>query len=361
MPSRRLALCRLCGAKVRKDLILSHRERVHPRELSPVERDALKAKDEERAKRAKPPTPSLSIPTTASDKEDSPFNDLVEPWRPPRDQVAPPPGVDPALWEKLRTADEMLLRRCGDRLLGEEEEDEQVRWESHLHAQWLSRIEPDRALVGAVAHLAEADLPKYRKVADAGFEQRRASLAAPLGVFRDAGERAVPYLAGAMTTEGWAGILAVELLAEMPSTPLRNQALVEALFLPGEWAPEAAERATRSIDAARRWSLFEEVARNAQGGGIELQSVYWTSLFEERLEEELQHRPLPDLERAAILLYDLGHHSALVAGMEFLLDPWVSGEARVEANIKEGGLERVLAIVAEREPERRPNRPLVAE
>lgn len=60
-------------------------------------------------------------------------------------------------------------------------------------------------------------------------------------MLREAGERAVPLLAGAMTTDSWASILAVELLAEMPGAPLRNRALVRALFLPSDWVPETGE------------------------------------------------------------------------------------------------------------------------
>ena len=373
MPARPSEKCPLCGARVRSDRLLTHRERAHPRDLSAAEREMLRARDEERdrrraleeervlqAARSSPP-PAAPEGRDEGEVEASPLETLIENLLPPRDRVDPPPGVDPALWGRLRGTDHLLLRRCGERLYGEEEEDEQARWEAHVHERWLSQIGSDLPLAEAIARLVDADLPKYRRMGVAGYEQRRAALEGPLGILRGAGERAVPYLAGAMTTDSWASILAVELLFELPGAPRRDRALVEALFLPGDWAPETAERAALSLDPARRWPLFEEVARDAQGGGIELQSVYWTSLFEEGTDEDLPRRPLPDLERAAILLYDLGHHSALVAGLGFLLDPGVSGIERVEANLEEGRLERALAVIEERPPGRRPGRALEEE
>ncbi|MGI0054824.1 MAG: hypothetical protein ACREBZ_03770 [Thermoplasmata archaeon] len=278
----------------------------------------------------------------------------------PSDRPEAPDGVPEALWTAVQQADRVLYERCGDRLIGDEEEDEQARFEELCHSRWGQLANSDDALVAARERLYEADRPMFRAKFQKGLEERHRALAGPLAILRNAGEEGVPHLALAMTTDTWASILAVELLAELPAGPLRDKALVESVFLPGDWAPEAGERAAGTIPLERRWSLFEAEAREAHRAGIELQSLYWTSLFEEGPGDETDRRPTRDLERATALLYDLGHHSALVAGLGFLLDLAVSGPERVHRNLKDGNLERVLATIAQRPPALRPNRPPIS-
>jgi hypothetical protein len=129
------------------------------------------------------------------------------------------------------------------------------------------------------------------------------------------------------------------------------------LFVRGDFAPEAAEGAAPTIPGAERWTLFREVARSARARGIELQSLYWTALFEEPPEDDgAQGRMRPDLGAALQLLYDLGHHSALLAGAEFLLEPLVDGEGRLDAVLRDEGVRSFLRIARERPPVDRPER-----
>lgn len=171
MTSRPSETCSLCRARVRVDQVRTHRERVHPRELSDSERRSLKARDEERerrrvleeerAPRVAKDSPAPPVPEGEDEEAGSSLETLFEYLRPPRDQVAPPPRVDLTLWEKLRAYDELLLQRCGERLHGDEEDDEKARWEAHVHVRWLTQIGPDLTLVEAAARLAEAGLPPY--------------------------------------------------------------------------------------------------------------------------------------------------------------------------------------------------------
>ena len=125
---------------------------------------------------------------------------------------------------------------------------------------------------------------------------------------------------------------------------------MEALFVSGDWAPEAGERAAPGISAKARWADFEDVARTTERASIELQSVYWTARFEARSDSEDHWGPSGDLSRAMLLLYDLRHHSARVSGLEFLLDPWVNGADRVEAILNDPGVKAAVQAISEREP-----------
>ena len=375
MPPARMIVCSLCGIRVREDNLLHHRNRVHPRELTSDERTILEAREAERVRLRPPashgPVGPATEGLTSSDgrsrlaSHDASFVDRQPTGNPadwllhPRERAHAPTEVPPSLWVEIQAADRLLNSRCGERLIGDDEEGAQALFADLCQRRWIGMAEADEALVRARERLHEADLPKFQRRLGQGLEQRRRTLTEPLRILRDAGERAVPHLAMMMMTDSWASILAVEDLEVMPSSPLRDRALVEALFLPGDWIPEAGERAARTMDLQRRWPLFEAVAREAEAAHIELQSLYWTALFEQGPEEESERRPTPDLERAAILLYDLGHHSALVAGLDFLLDPAVSGHERVQRNLREGRLAGALVVFGERAPERRPTRLLV--
>ena len=241
-------------------------------------------------------------------------------------------------------------------MTGGDEDEAQVLLEEFCHHRWARMAGEDELLARARERLFEADLPKYRTQYAGGLAERKEGLAGPLAALRGAGERGVPHLGMVLATDTWASVLAADALESMPSGPLRYRALVEALFLPGDFVPEAGERAARTIAEARRWALFERTAVEVREAGIELQSLYWTSLFGQGPVEEPLRSPSPELVRATLLLYDEGHHSALVAGVRFLLDPAVAGHEWVEQNLREGGLAKALETMRERPPRLRPVR-----
>ena len=113
----------------------------------------------------------------------------------------------------------------------------------------------------------EADGPRFRQEAQRGFKERWEALSAPLQTLREAGERGVTHFGIALTTDRWASDLAAELLAEMPSAPLRNRAMVEGLFLPGDRVPEVGERVARTLSREREWAVLEKLARSATMAG----------------------------------------------------------------------------------------------
>jgi hypothetical protein len=268
-----------------------------------------------------------------------------------------PDLATPELWDKVEAA-HATMSSCGIVREWEEEVEEQESFGGTCHERWcsLSQGDAEMTLVEAREGLFEADNPRFTSQYWEGFLERRAALSGPLSVLKQAGERGVLHLAAVMTTDSWANSLAADALAEMPSGPLRDRAIVEALFLVGDFTTAAGDRAAHTIPAETRWSLFEEVARTAQRDGVELQSLFWTSLFEEESDDEYKRRPTPDLERAALLLYDLGHHAALAAGLDFLLEPMVSGGERVERVLRDGGIARALETMSRRPPALRPKR-----
>ena len=102
------------------------------------------------------------------------------------------------------------------------------------------------------------------------------------------------------------------------------------------------------ISVETRWADFEDVARTTERACIELQSVYWTALFEARPDSGNPWGPSADLGRAMLLLYDLRHHSALVSGVEFLLDPWVNGADRAGAILNDPEVMAAVQAISER-------------
>jgi hypothetical protein len=367
-----LARCPLCRVGVRDDNMLMHRERVHPRELTHEESAILSARDSALVrKRPNPPTKVLGtgLPAAPRFDENSPSNwtgpttrngtssaEALDWLASPRVRARAPYGIPQSLWYAVRMADQVLFDKCGDRLLGEDEEEVQLLFAQHCESLWSKQAVNESDLKRARERLYDADLPQFRKKFEGGLEQRWIALAEPLALLQEAGEKAVPHLAMALSSDSWASILAARALGMMPSAPLRDRAMVDGLFLPGDWVPEASEGAVPGIPPDNRWPLFESVAKEAQAAGIELQSVYWTALYEERSEDVSEPRSTPQLGRAALILYDLGHHSALVAGLGFLLDPAVYGHERVERNLGEGGIAVALQVIAGRAPEHFPNR-----
>ncbi len=373
-----LCTCPACGVKVREDRILAHKERVHPRTLSPEEvrqLAALRPKREERA----PPRAEQSrglttwgfsevdeeevgepvaeeIDTGESGHELPSLHEIVELLEDRVSSDTSPPVASPELMGEIEDAMDLVEDRCGEPLRDEREELEQERFEGACRARWQGLTEADPALVAARERLFEADSPRFTKKYEEGYRERRNALSTPAAILRGAGERGVPHLAVVLMTNSWASLIAADALAEMPPSPLRNRALVEALFIRGDHPPETAERAIPSISPVERWALFQDVARQARDAAVELQSLYWTSLFEERADLHDTQRVLPELGPALELLYDLGHHSALVSGVDLLLEPFVAGTERVEAVIRDKGFQALLRTVKERPPLAHPKR-----
>lgn len=351
--------CPFCGVKVRKDRALAHKEQAHPEMLSPEEAKALGAL---RPKPKVVPTdpkphasePSLREQETRDDDEDD------ESKPPPIEKVAEwlrhfygrgsGRALGPAIMDCVEIVMENLEARCGEMPSGEYEEVEQRRFEEACRARWEKVAEPDPSLVRARERLFEADSPRFTEEFEEGFRERMNTLAEPLSILKNAGERGVPHLAVALMTDSWASDLAADVLARMPVGLSRNRALVEALFISGDRPPDTAEAVVPTIPEGERWGLFEEVTRAAYRDGIELQSLYWTALFEEQPTDDAPERILPDLGRALHLLYDLGHHSALVDGVNHLLEPFIGGGERVEAVLSDAGVLTFLRTVEERPP-----------
>jgi hypothetical protein len=374
-----LRACPVCGVKVREDRVLSHKERVHPLTLSPEEVRQLEAqrpKHEERAPpRAEPSRGRATWETPGVDRggvgepvaeevdgEESThelpsLHEIVELLEDRYGHHSSAPGIPPELMGELEDAMDLLEDRCGEPLRGEREESEQVRFEDVCRVRWEGLTESDAALVAAREQLFDADSTRFTKLYEEGLRERKNALAAPSAILKASGERGVPHLAVALMTDSWASLIAAEALAEMPPSPLRNRALVEALFIRGDYPPEIGERAIPSIPPAERWALFQDVARQACDAGVELQSLYWTSLFEERTDLYAAERVLPELGPALEFLYDLGHHSALVSGANFLLEPFIAGGDRVKIVMRDEGVQAFLRTLEVRPPLARPKRP----
>lgn len=214
-------------------------------------------------------------------------------------------------------------------------------------------------LSAARDRLREANGPAFTTAYHEGYEERAAALAEPMEVLRRGGEAAIPHL-GVLLFEGtWASNLAVELLAKMPAGPLRDRALVEAMFAELEWLPDTAAGAFERAVAGHResaWIIFEEVVRTAARDGIELQGSFWHSLLEIRGAEEdtFRVRPGPHLGRALILLYDLGHLGALADLIDFRLDEFFSGPDIVHLFVHDPGVMAAVAAMESRPPGRLP-------
>ena len=253
------------------------------------------------------------------------------------------------LSRQLAAVDLLLSSRCGVEPPPGVEEEEQHRFEKASYRMWRELAPRDSPLEDARKSLFEAEDGAYVREEEDGLEERRLGLAQPLSTLRLAGEKAVPYLAMNLMTDSWAGILAMAELAEMPSNPSRDRALVEALFVSGDRRPHLADLAVSSIDPIRRWKMFEGVVVWAASEGLRLQSPYWTGLFERDEEAPPSSHP-SELGSALLLLYDLDHPGALTSGARCLLDPRVSGVKGVREYLEDPGFERFLDEISHRGP-----------
>lgn len=197
------------------------------------------------------------------------------------------------------------------------------RCEAAFRARWQRLASSEAGLRAARGALAEADAERFPDPDDPreGFEARRRALAAPLRTLAEAGEAGVPHLAVPLMTDSWASILAIETLVDMPLGPLRDRAVVEALFCGGDWVPGAAVGETQTWDDEVLWEAFEGVARRAAEDAAELHSLSWVEAFDAgALEGELAEEMRPCFAMAVPLLYALGHHAALAQGFQMYLD-----------------------------------------
>lgn len=347
MSRRATQVCRVCRVAVRPDRLLDHLERVHPSMLTEEECEALRALHAERTNSAarQKPEPLVDIVDDDLPDEEEAEEERVDRVRgPSRDFRAG------SLEERVDAVLGILSDQCLEPFEGNRKYDQQQRFEGECRRRWSKLADSDPVLVEARERLFDADRLEFTHQYEAGFQERQRALEGPLVTLREAGERGVPHLGIALMTDSWASALAVENLAKMPNGPLRDRALVEALFASGDWAPEAGERAVPGISAETRWADFEDVARTTERAAVELQSVYWTALFETRPASDNPWGPTADLGRAMLLLYDLRHHSALVSGLEFLLDSWVSGAGRVRAVLKDPGVMAAVQTISGRKP-----------
>ncbi len=232
MSRRATQVCRVCRVAVRPDRLLDHLERVHPSTLTEEEREALHALHAERTNPAvwREPEPPVDIVDDDLPDEEEAAEDRVDRARSPsRDFRAG------SLESRADAVLGILSDRCLEPFEGNRKYDQQQWFEEECRRRWRELADSDPALVDARERLFEADLPKFTREYEAGFQDRQAALEVPLATLREAGERGVPHLGTALMTDSWASALAAENLVKMPRGPLRDRALVEALFVAGDW------------------------------------------------------------------------------------------------------------------------------
>ena len=230
----------------------------------------------------------------------------------------------------------------------------QAAFEQACRARWAQRAGEKDRLVQARERLLEADdESRFTKRYQEGYQERREALAKPLEVLTEAGEEGIPHLGVRLNEDSWASVLAIETLAEMPSSPLRDRAIVEALFTPGEWRNDTATRASQEMNPEASWAAFEHVVHQASKDGVELQHFFWSGLLEEEpatLSQPL--RPGPRFGDAIELLYDEGHLAALSDGLFHVLDPSLDGVESVEAFLDDEGVQAAIEHIRSTESPR---------
>lgn len=230
----------------------------------------------------------------------------------------------------------------------------QEAFEQACKARWGQRANEEDRLVQARERLLDADdETRFTSRYQEGYQERREALAKPLEVLTEAGEAGIPHLGVRLNEDSWASVLAVEALAEMPSSPLRDRTIVEALFTPGEWRNDTATRASQELDSEAAWTAFEQVVRQASRDGVELQHFFWTVLFEDEpatLNQPL--RPGPRFGDALELLYEEGHLAALGDGLFHVLDPSLDGPESVRAFLDDGSVQAAIETIRASEPQR---------
>lgn len=273
---------------------------------------------------------------------------------PPWGTVAPPfrgPSLSPPLQRRVAEVERLFLERGLSAPSFEDEDEQQRLFQSAALRRWERAASADPALVAARADLLLADHPRFTKEYQEGLRERAAAVEPTLRVLRTAGEAAVPHLAIRMMEDTWASVVAGECLAGMPSGPWRNRAVVEALFVSGDWLPEVAIVAVCNLGLEERWAAFEAVARSAAEDGVGLHGPLWAGLFEDGGgDPEAPTRPTPQFGRALRMLYDLGHAGALSRGVEAMLDPMMDGPESVALFLNDPGFQEALGWMRARPP-----------
>jgi hypothetical protein len=177
-----------------------------------------------------------------------------------------------------------------------------------------------------------------------GPEVSQEVLTEPAFFLMEAGEAGVPVLASVLHTETWASMQAVEALVSMPAGPLRDRALMEALFSGSDGLMDTAVQEARSWSEDQAMKALTAVARHAAEQGIELQCFFWSAPFEWFDEEDRLHLQ-PRLVDAALLLYRLGHFDALDEALEQFVNPAVSGVESVRHVLTDGVFRSVIDAI----------------
>lgn len=271
--------------------------------------------------------------------------------------LSPTPRLPDALRERVNAVDRLLDEKGFPAGWVEREDslhEAQVVFEQACRSRWEAEADDEPELVAASERLLEADdETRFTAQYHEGYRERREALAEPLKTLQEAKEAGIPHLCVRLHEDSWAGVLAVEALAEMPSGPLRDRAIVEALFSPGDWLNDTAVTASEKMSPEASWRSFEEVARQAAKDEVELQHFFWTALFEDdpaSLAAPL--RPTNRFGDALVLLFDLGHLAALGDGLFHVLDPSLDEARSVRAFLDDEGVQDAIEHIRSNEPTR---------
>lgn len=214
---------------------------------------------------------------------------------------------------------------------GDDEEEFQRAFEVACQARWRAMAAKDGALEAA-----------FREALALGDQGGADDPPACLRRLAAGGEAGVPYLGQLLHEPAWVSNLTIGVLTGMPPGALRDRAVAEALFVSGDWVPDAATKHVRGWPAERAWAAFEGVARRAAEDGAELQSLFWMALFEdEGANIDIPLRPRRALGDAMRLLFDLGHFGALAWFLSWLSSDMDSPES-VEAFLGDEGVQGAL-------------------
>jgi len=295
-------------------------------------RDAAAKRAAERAA----PVPKAGPPARDADED-------ISAWHTPK--------LPADLSGRVGDAMAVLQRRGVHRRRGLVADIGQGNFEEACHDRWIGLASDDADLIEAREKLLTANGDAFELEYHEGLTERQNALQVPLAVLESAGERGVPHLGILLTEDTWSSILAVELLAKMPSGPLRDRALTEALFLPGDWPSDTSVQHLPAASAEAKWAAFENVVTQATRDNLHLHGLYWVPLFEANHEEPPGPLvPTPDLGRAIELLYDYGHLSALGAGLEARLDPGFVSLDDIRVLFNDPGAQQAFQAMMERKP-----------
>lgn len=271
------------------------------------------------------------------------------------------PSLDghPATAARVRLILEGLAAR-GVRMASDDQmADDQSSFDHAVHARWMAMASRDEGLVAARSALRRANGPGFSSDYADGLAERQAALRMESSVLAAAGEAGVPHLGALLAEPTWSSALAAEILADMPSGPLRDLALAQALFMDGDGPADTALRGLRAAGEAAAWAAFERVVREARADGVTLHDWLWSSVFEvEPDDPDIPITPTPAFGRALLLLHQLGHDSAVASAVDLRLDPKFDGVAGVCAHLDDAGFQAAVdAIVAGSDPPSSSNLP----